>query len=285
MGIFSTREVVSFIYILLFVLYALSHKKIRESAFKVIQSACTPKLVIPFIIMLLYSSIIVVIICKHPLWDWIYIKDIAIWVLFAGVPVCFNAVSHTIEEHYFRHMITRNLKFTVLVEFFTGTFTFSLFTEFILQPIMTFLVLLQVVSETKESYKSVYKLLNWVLAIIGFSILGFTIKTALESYESINGVQTIVSFCLPLFLSVLYLPIAHIFAVYSKYETLFLRMSFKEPHDKKLQLLHRCKVILVCKLSYHKICYFTNEYLKNMYVTMENTEFNTIISNFKEAHQ
>ena len=262
-------------------MYALLHKKIRKSTFKVIQIACTPKLVIPFIILLLYSSIIVVILYKLPLWNWLYIKDIVICVLFAGMPLCFNAVSNTIEGHYFRHMITSNLKFTVLAEFFTGTFTFSFLTEFILQPILTFLVLLQVVSETKEKCKSVCKLLNWLLAIIGFSILGLTIRSALENYESINGLQTIVSFCLPLFLSVLYLPIAHSFAVYSKYETLFLRMRFKEPHDKKLQIIRRCKVILVCKLSYHKICNFTNEYLKNMYVTMEDTEFNTIISNFK----
>jgi len=284
MGIFSTREIVSFIYILLFFLYALTHKKIRKSAFKVIQIACTPKLVIPFIVMLLYSSIIVAILCKLPLWNWIYIKDIVIWVLFAGVPVCFNSVSNTIEEYYFRHMITNNLRFTVLVEFFAGTFTFSFLVEFILQPIITFLVLLQVVSETKEEYKSVCKLLNWILAIMGFSILGFTIKAAFGGYDTIDYIQTIVSFCLPLILSVLYLPIAYGFAIYSKYETLFLRMRFKEPHDKKLQLIHRCKVILTCKLSYHKICDFTNGYLKNMYVSMEDKEFDTIISNFKGTH-
>ena len=234
--------------------------------------------------MLLYSGIIVAILCKLPLWNWIYIKDIVIWVLFAGVPVCFNAVSNTIEEHYFRHMVTNNLKFTVLVEFFTGTFTFSFLAEFILQPIITLLVLLQVVAETNEKNKSVSKLLNWILALMGFSIIGFTIKAAFGGYDSIDYIQTIVSFCLPIFLSVLYLPIAHGFAIYSKYETLFLRMRFKEPHDKKSQLIHRCKVILACKLSYYKICEFTNEYLKKMYVSMENKDFDTIISNFKETH-
>lgn len=181
-------------------------------------------------------------------------------------------------------MVTDNIKFAALVEFFTGTFTFSLLTEFILQPVITLLVLLQVVSETKAEYKSVKKILDWILAILGFVIIGFTVKEAIIDYQSIDNIH-IISFCIPLFFSLLYLPIAHGFAIYAKYETLFIRMEFKESHNKKQQWAHRCKVISVCKLSYKKICEFTNDYVKNMYAAMEETEFDTIISDFRIAHR
>ncbi|HQO56724.1 MAG TPA: hypothetical protein PK321_10395 [Clostridia bacterium] len=285
MEIFSTREIVSFIYISIFIFFALLHKKIRISLIEVIKAACTPKLAIPFVLMLLYACIIIGVLCKSSLWDWIFIKDIIIWVLFAGVPVCFNAVRTKIEEHYFRHMLTDNLKFTALVEFFTGTFTFCFLAELIIQPVIAFFILLQIVSNTKKDYNTINRLLNWIIAILGFVILGFTIKTAINEYKKVNSMQTIISFCLPLFLSLLYLPFAHCFAVYAKYEILFIRMGFKEPHNKKLRLMHRLKVISVCKLSYKKICEFTNNYIKNMYVTMNETDFDIIISNFKNAYK
>ena len=285
MEIFSTREIVSIIYLSIFIFCAILSKKVRISLLNLIKTACKPKLIIPFILILSYACIIIVVLSKSTLWDLIYLKDIIIWVLFAGVPVCFNAVSHTVEENYFRHIITNNIKFAALVEFFTGTFTFSFLIELIMQPIITFIILLQTVSDTKEEYKAVSKLLNGIIAILGFVIIGFTIKTAINEYRQVDIIQTIISFCLPLFLSLLYLPFAHGFSVYSKYEILFLRMSFKEPQNKKIKLMHRWKVISTCKLSYKKICEFTNDYVKNMYTTMDETDFDVIIANFKNTHR
>lgn len=285
MEIFSTREIVSIIYLSIFIFCAILSKKVRISLLNLIKTACKPKLIIPFILILSYACIIIVVLSKSTLWDLIYLKDIIIWVLFAGVPVCFNAVSHTVEENYFRHIITNNIKFAALVEFFTGTFTFSFLIELIMQPIITFIILLQTVSDTKEEYKAVSKLLNGIIAILGFVIIGFTIKTAINEYRQVDSIQTIISFCLPLFLSLLYLPFTHSFSVYAKYEILFLRMSFKEPQNKKIKLMHRWKVISTCKLSYKKICEFANDYVKNMYVTMNETDFDVIISNFKNTHR
>lgn len=167
MGIFSTREIVSIIYLSLFIFYVISRKEVRTSLVNVIKAACKPKLIIPFMFMLLYACIIIGILYKSKFGDLIYIKDIIIWLLFAGVPVCFNAVNNTIEEHYFRHMITDNIKFAALVEFFTGTFTFGFLIELIMQPIITFFILLQAVSDTKEEYNAVSKLLNAIIAILG----------------------------------------------------------------------------------------------------------------------
>jgi len=285
MEILSTREIATSIYIALIIIYIFMSRKIRPSAVNVIKAACSKKLVIPFLIMLLFASAFVFALTYLPFWDWIYLKDIIIWVLFAGVPVCFNAVSKTIEKHYFRNMITDNLKFAALVEFFTGTFTFNIVVELILQPVLVFFVLLQTIAGTKDEYISVKKLINWVVSISGLLILGLTIKNAVASYNDINVVNVIVSFCLPIVLSLLYLPFAHGFAVYAKYEMLFIRMSFKEPKDKRIGRKYRRKVILLCKLSYNKVCKFENEYIKRMYVTMKDTEFDNIIKDFKEARR
>ncbi len=283
LSIFSTREIATGFYLLAFIIYVFSSSKIRPSVINVINTACTMKLIIPFSIMITYSALIVYALTQFSFWKWVYIKDIIIWVLFAGVPVCFNAVSKNIEDHYFRDMVINNLKFTALVEFFGGTFTFNIVVEFIMQPVLVFFILLQAFAGIRDEYIAVKKLMNWIVAISGFVILGFTIRDAITSYSKLGTVDIIVTFCIPIIFSLLYLPIAHGFAVYAKYEIVFIRMSFNEPSDKKIIRKHRLKVISACKLSYKNIYKFEKEYIKHIYVNMKQNEFNELIKDFKSV--
>lgn len=93
----------------------------------------------------------------------------------------------------------------------------------------------------------------------------------------------LVSFCVPIAFSGLYIPVAYGFAIYAKYEILFIRMSFKEPKDKKVTRNHRIAVLSVCKLSYKKVVQFEQEYVKSMYVTMKQIEFDGLIEKFKAS--
>ena len=58
---------------------------------------------------------------------------------------------------------------------------------------------------------------------------------------------------IPIVYLILIIPLEYILELYSKYELLFVRMSFKEEKDKKIQRRHRWLVIKVCKLSVHKV--------------------------------
>lgn len=234
MGVFSTREIVIGVYLLVFIIYVISNKKTRPAAMKLIKSACTKKIVIPFLLMIIYAGLFVCILTFFEFWNWIYIKEITIWVLFAGIPMCFNAVSKHIDKHYFRNMVKDNFKLTALIEFFTGTFTFNIIVELLLQPIIVFTVLLHTIASLKNEHKKVEKFMSGVISLIGIIVLAFTFKTAIDSIGSVEGIDIIVGFCLPINLSILYVPVAYFLAVYAKYELLFIRMSSKCPNDKKL---------------------------------------------------
>ena len=69
--------------------------------------------------------------------------------------------------------------------------------------------------------------------------------------------------------------------LYSKYEVLFVRMSFKEAKDKKIQRRHRWLVIKVCKLSVHKVTLFQKKYWCKMYSRMSVAEFENLIKEFR----
>lgn len=203
-------------------------------------------------------------------------------MLFAGVPICFNATNRQLEEHYFRNILIDNLKFTALVEFVTGTFTFPIIGELILQPLLVFFVILE--SSLMKKTEATKKVVDGLIGIAGLIIIGLTIKSIADSIGEIYFVDILVGLALPIILSIIYLPAAYFFALYAKYEILFLRMGFKEPDDKKLKINHRIKVIRLCKLSYKKVCRFLYEYLPKMYVRMSAAEFENILDEFRTTY-
>lgn len=279
--IFSTREIATAIWITVIIIFCFISPNIRKALVNVVKDACTPKLAIPFVGMLFYAALFVFLMTFLPFWQWLYIKDISIWVLFVGIPACFKAIGKEIDEHYFRKVFFDNLKFTVLVEFIISTFTFSLIAELLILPAFAFLVLCDTIAGTKPEYTLVKKLTSFLMTIVGLAVLILSLKEAINSYQTLGAIDLLVSFCVPIVFSVLYIPIAYGFAIYAKYEVLFVRMSFKEKKDKKIRRGHKMAVLRACKLSYKKIVKFEQEYVKDMYVSMKQTEFDDLIKKFK----
>ncbi|GEL78699.1 hypothetical protein [Tenuibacillus multivorans] len=280
--IFSSREIAIGIWIIIFTIFILSKPKIRDSVFNVVRTATSKQIIIPLVIIIIYSTILIVIASLFSFWELNYLKDVTFWVIFVGVPVSFGVITINENNHYFTNILKRNFKFIVIVEFLLSTITFSILTELILLPLLTFLILLETVATTKDEYYKVKKLLSFITAFVGFGILGLTLKKAIENYVTFNSLDLLIKFTIPIALSFLFIPIAYCFATFSEYQQLFISMSFKEPKDKIIKRKHRWEIIKACKLSYRKVTHFKKIYLKNIYVNMSNDEFNQLIENFQK---
>lgn len=280
--IFSTRELATGIWLIIFTAFVFISPSTRNSAISVIKAACSRQLLIPFVVILVYASILTFLSMQLPIWKNIYLKEIILWVLFAGVPVCYGAINAKTENHYFRNILTDNLKFAVIVEFIISSVTFNLIVEMIILPFISFLIILEVMAGIKSEYQQIKKFISSLLAVMGFVFLGLTLKIAVETYSELCLVDLLVSFCIPIFFSIAYIPVAYGFGVYAKYQMVFIRMSFKEPKDKKIRRKHRCKVLLACGLSYRRINLFES-YIHRMYVRMNENEFDNLIEEFKSS--
>lgn len=107
MSIFTTREVAIFIYGLLLLMYILIRKNGKDILLPVIKAACHIKLVIPFCMVLLFAASFVWACTYLPFWDWVYIKDIALFQIYR-IPCSNNIInySYTISRFNFRFLIT-----------------------------------------------------------------------------------------------------------------------------------------------------------------------------------
>lgn len=283
MSILSTREWATLIWGCIFMLYVLCHREIRKSLWNVIVIFFDKKLRILWEIILLYVLTITMVFCYLPIWENIYIKDIIIWFLFSGLIYCMNAVSSEADETYIKKILKDNLKFTMILEFFMSTFTFNIWIELAIIPVITIITVMNVIAERKEEYKSVHKLLDSILAIAGFWIFYETIKIGINEYKQLNIINTLVSFIIPIAYLILIIPLEYALELYSKYELLFLRMTFKEEKDKKTKIRHRVAVICSCRISVRRVLLFQREYMGRMYVKMKDNEFEKLIREFRNA--
>lgn len=284
MSILSTREWATLIWGCIFMLYVLCHREIRKSLWDVIVIFFDKKLRILWEIILLYVLTITMVFCYLPIWENIYIKDIIIWFLFSGLIYCMNAVSSEADETYIKKILKDNLKFTMILEFFMSTFTFNIWIELAIIPVITIITVMNVIAERKEEYKNVHKLLDSVLAIAGFWIFYETIKIGINEYKQLNIINTLVSFIIPIAYLILIIPLEYALELYSKYELLFLRMTFKEEKDKKTKIRHRVAVICSCRISVRRVLLFQREYMGRMYVKMKDNEFEKLIREFRNAY-
>lgn len=281
MTILSTREWATVIWGFVFFLYAIVHRQIRESLWKAVKIFFGRKLRILWGIILFYVLGITLVFYCLPFWDNIYIKDILVWFVFSGLLYCINAVSKEADENYIGKVLKDNLKLTVVLEFLMSTFTFNIGIELAIIPIITIIVIMNTIAERKEEYKKVHKLLDIVLAAAGFWILYETIKIGIREYKELNILNTFISFMIPIVYLIAIIPLEYLLELYSKYETLFVRMSFKERKDDKIQKRHRRLLRKTCKFSVRKVLLFQKKYLCKMYSRMPETEFECMIEEFR----
>lgn len=149
-------------------------------------------------------------------------------------------------------------------------------------PVITILILMNVVAESEEKYRRVHKLIDIVLACIGWDMLWGAANVGLKEYKELNAINTLVSFMIPIVYTILILPLEFGLEIYSDYEQVFVRMKFRDNQDKKIQRKHRWRVIRTCKLSLRKILLFRKEYVNKMYGLMSEETFDNIMREFKE---
>ena len=67
-------------------------------------------------------------------------------VSFSGLIYCMNAVSSEADERYIQKVLKDNLTLTMILEFFMNTFTFNIWIELAIIPIITIITVMNVIA-------------------------------------------------------------------------------------------------------------------------------------------
>lgn len=191
--ILSTREWAIAIWGTGFFVWMLTQREIRKSLWNVIKILLGKNLRHFFLIIALYVAGITMIFYQLPFWNNIYLKDIILWLIFSGISYCVNSIIKGDAEHL-KSTVKDNFRVIVIFEYFIGTFTFKFWIEMLIIPVITILILMNVVAESEEKYRRVHKLIDIVLACIGWYMLWGAANVGLKEYKELNAINTLVSF-------------------------------------------------------------------------------------------
>lgn len=276
-NLLTTREWAITIWGLLLLLFLSFTKETRKSLVNILKIVFGKKLVLLWIIILLYTAIVTYLLSKIPLWNWTYLKDVLIWLFTCGFSLCANSALQESDETYIKKTLMDNLKIIIILEFYFSTFTFSLWIELLILPIITFLSMLDIYTDKKEEYRQIHKMFSIILSIMGFVILYKTILISVEQYEYLNIIDTISSFLIPIIYLIIFIPLEYFFELYSKYELLFLRLKIIV--DNKFKF--RWEIFEVCIFSVRKVLLLQKTIFSKVYINMSEEDFKNLLLSFK----
>tara|TARA_R110000751_G_scaffold2049_19_gene11107 strand:- start:1511 stop:2353 length:843 start_codon:yes stop_codon:yes gene_type:complete len=232
---FNTRELAIIFWLTLFLIFALTKKDVRKSSIKLIQAFFQHKLIVLFLLMIIYVQLQILGLVKLGLWDTSLLKDTIYWPMLVGFPLLMKTNKIGSEKKYLKSIFKDSIKGIVILEFIANFYSFSFIAELILIPIMTIVGVSTVYTKDEPKYKAAEKLFDNITMIFGLVVLAYTVYHIYEGFEDFANLSTLKSFLLPILLTITFLPFLYLVALWSLYETMLYRTGhgLKKKKDKR----------------------------------------------------
>lgn len=259
---FNNREIALISYLLFFILWTFTQKKIRKSFVPVIKAILAWKILASIFALTLYVAFIVFGLFKIGVWDKSLIKDTVYWTFGVGLIIMISFDKALKEEHYFKNLVKENFKVLLIIEFVVGLYVFGIITEFILMPFVILFSMLLGYTEVYKEHEQVCKLVNGLFGILGTVYLiysGYHLYSDFIGFATTGNLKT---FLFPIIMSILFLPFAYSYALLVHYESFFVRLGFFLK-DKKMRRFAKWRILLSVNFSIQRLKQMTPGMLFN----------------------
>lgn len=257
----SNREIALLIWAGIFIIVLVSIKGTRDSIKGIIKAFIQKQILIVFFALATYSVIIIYIFYKLNIWDSSLNKDSIFWFIGSALILFFN-INEAKNINYFKSIIKDSIKLTIVIEFIVNFYVFNLWAELAILPFLVFIAMMQAYAETDKKYKSVESILKSVLSYFGIALLVFILYKTVTEFGSLFSINNLKSILLPPIFTILLLPFIYIVALYSNYETLFIRIDFMS-NDIALKKALKRNIFLIANLSLSKLNSISNKLYKS----------------------
>lgn len=253
--IFTTREQVIAILIIIVLIYCINKKEIRSSLKDSLLAIIKILFKIPIILMVIYLLMFGVILHKVGYMKYTIIKDYAIWSIFGLFPIIINIVDKY-KTITILGILRDTVKFSIIPLFIISNYTMNLLLELILIPLAFICNMSLAVCGSKEEYKPAKKVLNIVLIVISILIICFAIKGFIINIGDAKDIVFWESMGIEIVCVVGCIPVIILFRWYMIYEKIIRRIAFESSLNKFAIFLTVFKNCLLSKKSL--ICVLSN---------------------------
>lgn len=251
-SVLNNREIAAAIWLLIFFIFVLLSSSIRRHIPGVLKAFFHKKIIIPFLIMLIYVLIMVIVFKKVGFWDISATKDTILWTIGTAFATFFNLPKVAGDESYFKNTILHNIKLVVIFEFVVNLYSFGLIVEFIMWFFVGFVVMVETYAEAQPKYKSLKTLFDVILFLWVCVLIVFTFQRIVLDFHNFATLRTLRNFSLPPVFSILLFPFIYGMALYISYDSLFIRIDFANKHSDLARYAKR-RVLATCRINLPKL--------------------------------
>lgn len=194
------------------------------------------------------------------IWDPSLTKDAVLWFVVSGLGMFFNYDDVAREPRYFRRRLLAAAGLMVFVEVYLNLFVLGFVAEFILQPVIVMLTLVEVVANSDERYADVKRFVNWTLALIGFALLGYVTVKTIGHWSALDKVALMRQFATPVWLAAGAVPFVYAFGLFVQYDTAFRRIDWASSAGWLTRVQIKAAILVAFHLRAHHLARFSGRW-------------------------
>lgn len=233
--------------------------------------------------MFLYVGLMIFTFYKVRLWDVLNINDTVIWFLGTGFILFVNIDDALKDKHYFKKVVLENLKFMLVLEVIVNLYTFGLWVEIIIMPLLFLIVFMQVLAEKKEEHLLARRIIDSILGAFGLSLIIFTVYNAFKDFAGFATIHNLRSILLPPALTLAFIPFLYLLALFTAYEELYVRLLNFLEANKVLTKYAMVGVFRMCFLDLGKLNRFSTNRVTDLVNLKDKEDISNMIRRFKES--
>ena len=261
--IVNNREIATIFWFIVLLFFSLSKSRMRNSVKRTIKCFLDLKIISPIIILIGYLLVVIAILYRYEIWSLDLLKETILWILTTAIVSYLNLYKHKSVKDLLRDTTNDYLKIIIFYEFLFNSYTFNIYIEFIMVPVIIFIVIMTTICKNEEKYIAVYRVFYTMQAIIGMLMIIATIIYTINNLSNIFMVETLINFLLPLFLMLLTIPYYIIIMLIMAYELLFIRIKLSTA-NKSVKRKAKLKIVKIFKMNIRKIHIATNMGIYNL---------------------
>jgi hypothetical protein len=198
----------------------------RASLHNLLNALIAKPILISLSLMLAYIALLVCVLREAGLWNISQLKSTIIRSASVAVVSIFRINQIAVDPSYFKNAVRDNLKMVVVVQYLTSFWTFDLWIELLIVPLLVLVGGMLVIAQSDKKYQLVETLLNGVLTLVGIVLIVHAVYKLVTDFGAFASTKTLIDFSLPPTMSLLFLPFLFIMSLYVKYENAFAKLRF-----------------------------------------------------------
>jgi hypothetical protein len=229
MDILNNREIAIALWLVAISIYIFSSAKmasVRNALNDVLAVFFVRQIMSVLCLMVAYMAIIIYWLYKLELWDFEQLKNTIFWCVSVGFMSLFKLEKIKKDKSFFKKSVLDNLKLLAVLQFILGVYSFSLWVEVFLVPILVLIGAMLAITKTDREHDQVRAILEYSLTSFGVVLIVYTFYMLITDFGEFGQVKTAYDFFTPPMLTLLYLPFILFMLVYSTYEQAFARLRF-----------------------------------------------------------